>query len=71
MTEPDEVIHILTAPWQPAFSAAWIGTCTCGEVFVGGTAQAVRDAGVPHRMAEIERLRNAPSEVESGGSDVG
>lgn len=63
--------HVLTAPHQPAFSGIWFGWCTCGAEFSGTSPQAVRDAGLPHRLAEIARLRLAPSEVESGGSDVG
>jgi hypothetical protein len=56
--------HVLTAPHQPAFSGTWYAWCTCGEEFTGATAQAVRDAGLPHRLAEISRLRTMPSEAE-------
>lgn len=60
MTPDPSVAHVLAGPWQPAFSGIWMGSCTCGEQFSAGTAQAVRDAGLPHRLAEIERLRRAP-----------
>jgi len=72
MTEPDDSqSHVLTPPWQPAFSGTWTGRCSCGEEFAVATAQAVRDAGLPHRLAEIARLRRTPTEMENRGSDVG
>lgn len=59
MTADTSVPHVLTAPHQPAFSGCWYGWCSCGEEFSAGTAQAVRDAGLPHRLVEIARLRAA------------
>jgi hypothetical protein len=71
MTVDLTVVHRLTTPEFLLGVGRWYGWCTCGDEFTGPTAQAVRDAGLPHRLAEISRLRKTPSEVEDKGSDVG
>ena len=58
--------HVLTAPHQPPFSGTWYVFCSCGAEMAGATAQAVRDAGLPHRLAEIARLRRTPTEEADG-----
>jgi hypothetical protein len=62
-----KVAHVLTAPHRVVGSGMFYGWCTCGEEFVGATAEAIRDAGKPHRQAELERL----AEVEGKAADVG
>jgi hypothetical protein len=67
MTDLDtDVPHVLTAAHQVPFTGTWIGFCTCGTEFVKASAEEVREAGRPHRLAERERL----SRVENGGSEV-
>jgi hypothetical protein len=62
-----DVAHILTAPHRVVGSGMFEGWCSCGEEFVGATAEEVREAGKPHRKAELERL----AEVEGRAADVG
>jgi hypothetical protein len=61
------VPHVLTAPHRVVGSGMFYGWCTCGEEFVGATADAIREAGKPHRKAELERL----AEVEGKAAGMG
>lgn len=47
--------HVVTAPHAVPYSAMWVGFCTCGAEFTGTSAEEVRAAGEPHRVAEKER----------------
>ena len=67
MTIPDPTRrHVVTAPHKYG-EGRWWGACTCGEDFLGLTAESIREQGRPHRDAQQQRL----SEVERKAADVG
>jgi hypothetical protein len=70
VTVDPDLPHVLTPPIQAQFSGTWVGFCSCGKDFVKASAEEVREAGRPHRLAELERLSRTPSGVDRGSADM-